>query len=72
MLLRITPKQYCDYYGFSENKKIETIGDVGCTSFFPSKNRCYGDGGALMTNDDQLAEKFRMIANHGQSKNIIT
>ena len=59
----------CDYYGFSENKKTGAIGDVGCTSFFPSKNLgCYGDGGALMTNDDQLAEKFRMIANHGQSK----
>ena len=59
----------CDFYGFYENKKTGTIGDVGCTSFFPSKNLgCYGDGGALMTNDDQLAEKFRMIANHGQSK----
>ena len=59
----------CDYFGFSENKKTGTIGDVGCTSFFPSKNLgCYGDGGALMTDDDELAEKFKMIANHGQSK----
>ena len=46
-----------------------TIGHFGCTSFFPSKNLgCYGDGGAMMTNDDALAAKARMIANHGQSK----
>lgn len=45
------------------------IGDVGTTSFFPSKNLgCYGDGGALMTNDDELASRITMIANHGQSK----
>ena len=57
------------YYGFSENKKTGTIGDIGCTSFFPSKNLgCYGDGGAIMTNNDELNEKIRMIANHGQSK----
>jgi len=59
-----------DYYfknGLS--KKLGTIGNIGCTSFFPTKNLgCYGDGGALMTNDDKLAEKIRMIANHGQSK----
>ncbi len=49
--------------------KTGTIGHFGCTSFFPSKNLgCYGDGGALMTNDDALAAKARMIANHGQSK----
>lgn len=43
-----------------------TIGDIGCTSFFPSKNLgCYGDGGALFTNDDELAEKITTIANHG-------
>jgi dTDP-4-amino-4,6-dideoxygalactose transaminase len=43
------------------------IGHIGATSFFPSKNLgCYGDGGALFTNDDQLAEAMRMIANHGQ------
>ena len=48
-------------------KKSGTMGDVGCTSFFPSKNLgCYGDGGAMFTNDDALAEKLRMIANHGQ------
>ncbi len=43
------------------------IGDIGTTSFFPSKNLgCYGDGGAMFTNDDKLAEKIRMICNHGQ------
>jgi dTDP-4-amino-4,6-dideoxygalactose transaminase len=50
-----------------EVKRLGTIGDIGCTSFFPSKNLgCYGDGGALFTNDDSLAENLRMIANHGQ------
>ena len=44
-----------------------TIGHFGCTSFFPSKNLgCYGDGGALFTDDDALAQKASMIANHGQ------
>jgi UDP-2-acetamido-2-deoxy-ribo-hexuluronate aminotransferase len=43
-----------------------TIGDIGTTSFFPSKNLgCYGDGGALFTNNDALAAKIRLIANHG-------
>ena len=43
-----------------------TMGNIGCTSFFPSKNLgCYGDGGALFTNDDALAEAIRVIANHG-------
>lgn len=57
-------------YTFSDGskKKAGTIGTVGCTSFFPSKNLgCYGDGGAIYTNDDELAKKIRMIANHGQS-----
>ncbi len=57
-------------YIFSDTrkKKSGTIGTVGSTSFFPSKNLgCYGDGGALNTNDDELAKKIRMIANHGQS-----
>ncbi len=46
--------------------KAGTIGHVGCTSFFPSKNLgCYGDGGALFTNDDNLAEAYRSIVNHG-------
>lgn len=48
-------------------KKAGTIGRVGATSFFPSKNLgCYGDGGAIFTQDEQLASKIRMIANHGQ------
>lgn len=47
-------------------KKLGTIGNIGCTSFFPTKNlACYGDGGAVFTNDDALAEKLRLIANHG-------
>ena len=50
-------------------KKYGTIGNIGCTSFFPTKNLgCYGDGGAIMTNDDSLAEKIKMIARHGQIK----
>ena len=58
-----------DYLGFNKPQKTGTIGNIGCTSFFPSKNLgCFGDGGAMMTNDDELAEKIRMIANHGQSK----
>ena len=47
-------------------KKAGTIGHIGTTSFFPSKNLgCYGDGGALYTNDDAYARKLRSIANHG-------
>jgi len=46
-----------------------TVGHFGCTSFFPSKNLgCYGDGGALFTNDDELAQIAREVANHGQTK----
>jgi UDP-2-acetamido-2-deoxy-ribo-hexuluronate aminotransferase len=49
-----------------------TLGDIGTTSFFPSKNLgCYGDGGAIFTNNDHLANKMRMIANHGQSQKYI-
>jgi UDP-2-acetamido-2-deoxy-ribo-hexuluronate aminotransferase len=50
-------------------KKAGTIGDIGTTSFFPSKNLgCYGDGGAIMTNNDDLAHKLRGIVNHGMYK----
>jgi dTDP-4-amino-4,6-dideoxygalactose transaminase len=50
-------------------KKAGTIGDVGTTSFFPSKNLgCYGDGGAIFTNDDDLAHIIRGIVNHGMYK----
>lgn len=50
-----------------ESAALGTIGHIGCTSFFPSKNLgCYGDGGALFTNSDELAANLRMIANHGQ------
>lgn len=54
-------------YNYKGNwEKAGTIGHIGCTSFFPSKNLgCYGDGGALFTNDHQKAEKIRTIANHG-------
>ncbi len=58
-------------YRFSDGsvKKTGTMGDFGCTSFFPSKNLgCYGDGGALITNNPEYAEKARMIANHGQAE----
>lgn len=49
-------------------KMAGTIGDIGTTSFFPSKNLgCYGDGGAILTDNEELATKLRMIANHGQS-----
>ncbi len=49
--------------------KTGTLGHVGCTSFFPSKNLgCYGDGGAMFTNDDEIAAKLKMVANHGQSR----
>lgn len=58
-------------YTFSDGsvKKAGTIGDIGCTSFFPSKNLgCYGDGGALYTDDTELGSTIRKIANHGQAK----
>jgi dTDP-4-amino-4,6-dideoxygalactose transaminase len=55
-------------YRFADGteKQAGTMGEIGCTSFFPSKNLgCYGDGGAIFTNDDELAAKMRAIANHG-------
>lgn len=57
-----------DYiYPDGTKKKTGSIGTIGCTSFFPSKNLgCYGDGGAMFTNDDALADQLKMVANHGQ------
>jgi len=58
-------------YHFSDGRTVKsgTIGTFGCTSFFPSKNLgCFGDGGAICTNDDELAGKARVIAAHGQTK----
>lgn len=58
-------------YTFSDGsqKAAGSIGHIGTTSFFPSKNLgCYGDGGAIFTNDDELAIQLRSVANHGQSK----
>ena len=55
-------------YTFADGCTLQagTIGHIGCTSFFPSKNLgCYGDGGAIFTNDDDLAARMRAIANHG-------
>lgn len=57
-------------YTYSDGRKAKagTMGHVGATSFFPSKNLgCFGDGGAIFTNDQALADKIRMIANHGQT-----
>ncbi|WP_235831934.1 DegT/DnrJ/EryC1/StrS family aminotransferase [Ancylomarina longa] len=57
------------YFSNDSHSKAGTIGDFGTTSFFPSKNlACFGDGGALFTNDDTLAERAKMIANHGQKQ----
>lgn len=58
-------------YTFSDGttKKTGTIGHIGCTSFYPSKNLgAFGDGGAIFTNDDRIADQLKMIANHGQSR----
>ena len=58
-------------YTFNDgvNKKTGTIGDIGTTSFFPSKNLgAYGDGGAVYTNNDSLAKKIKILANHGMDK----
>jgi UDP-2-acetamido-2-deoxy-ribo-hexuluronate aminotransferase len=60
----------CDYtFSDGSKKKTGAIGHIGTTSFYPSKNLgAFGDGGAIFTNDDVLADKMKMIANHGQSK----
>jgi len=55
-------------YTFADGTKSHSgcMGDIGCTSFFPSKNLgCYGDGGAIFTNNDELADRMRAVANHG-------
>lgn len=62
------------YYTFPDGRKQRagTIGQIGTTSFFPSKNLgCYGDGGAIFTNDEALAKRLKMIANHGQSSQYV-
>lgn len=58
-----------DYiYKDGSRKKAGTMSDVGCTSFFPSKNLgCYGDGGAIFTNNDELAAQLRVVVNHGMT-----
>tara|TARA_B100000768_G_C11283339_1_gene380108 strand:+ start:5123 stop:6253 length:1131 start_codon:yes stop_codon:yes gene_type:complete len=63
----------CNYiFKDGSKQKVGTIGTIGCTSFFPSKNLgCYGDGGAIFTNNDELAIKLRQTANHGQSRRYI-
>jgi UDP-2-acetamido-2-deoxy-ribo-hexuluronate aminotransferase len=60
----------CDYkFANGTVKKTGSIGHIGCTSFYPSKNLgAYGDGGAIFTDDDALAMRLKMIASHGQSK----
>lgn len=60
----------CDYtFSDGSKKKTGSIGHIGTTSFYPSKNLgAFGDGGAIFTDDDELAAKMKMIANHGQSK----
>ena len=59
---------------FSDGRKVKagTVGTVGTTSFFPSKNLgCYGDGGALFVNNDELARKIRVVSNHGQTQQYV-
>lgn len=60
----------CDYtFSDGSKKKTGSIGHIGTTSFYPSKNLGgFGDGGAIFTNDDELAAKMKMVANHGQSR----
>jgi len=60
----------CQSFGATYNgKKSCNLSTIGCTSFFPSKPLgAYGDGGAIFTNDDEIAEKIRMLLNHGQNE----
>lgn len=69
LVIEDTAQAIGSVYTFEDGKQKSAgcIGNIGTTSFFPSKNLgCYGDGGAIFTNDDILAEKLRMICNHGQ------
>ncbi|PRY96394.1 dTDP-4-amino-4,6-dideoxygalactose transaminase [Marinilabilia salmonicolor] len=57
---------------FTDEIKVGTIGHIGCTSFFPTKNLgCFGDGGACFTDDERIAERLRMIVNHGARKKYL-
>ena len=60
----------CEYaFSNGEKKYTGTMGDIGTTSFYPTKNLgAYGDGGAIFTNNDDLAQKIKMYSNHGESK----
>ena len=60
----------CEYtFSNGEKKYTGTMGDIGTTSFYPTKNLgAYGDGGAIFTNNDDLAKKIKMYSNHGESK----
>lgn len=57
-------------FGHGDQREMAgTIGHIGCTSFYPSKNLgCYGDGGAMMTRDESVAHKMKMVANHGMQR----
>lgn len=60
----------CEFQKTSSKRKYSgTIGDIGITSFYPSKNLgCFGDGGAIFTQNNKIAKKIRLLVNHGQSK----
>lgn len=71
--LKMGPFTY-DYRCVKEGirKKAGTVGHIGCTSFFPTKNLgCYGDGGAIFTNSNELADRLRKIAHHGAGKRYV-
>ncbi len=59
----------CQSHGAEYNGKRKIFGDVACYSFYPTKNLgCYGDGGAVVTNDEEIAERLRLLRNYGQSR----